>query len=232
MRAVNLATLRRRVRRRSDAGGDLRRFPDSEVDDCINEGIAQFHSEIVRASGQGFEEAEFSFVTVSGTNVYPLPAEFLQVRAVRLIEGDRVRSLRVFSEWDVDILKNTDLWINAGVAFYRLLGSNIELEPMPKSAVTCTVKYVNTAVKLVSDLNAIDGINGFEEFVVLWAAEVICTQNNEQDRVQLMMARRQEILDRMVAIINNRNDAEPPTVGDAARRLYRPYRWGPYGGSR
>ena len=87
-RNVDRATIRERVRWRSDTENATRRFPDTELNDAINEGIAQFHAEMVRARGQGFSEATTSVTTVTGVQEYALPATFLEVVKVwTLING-------------------------------------------------------------------------------------------------------------------------------------------------
>lgn len=230
MRTVSLTTLRSRVRWRTDTEREVSRFPDAELDDCINEAIAQFHSEIVRADGQGVEEASTSFMTVANTDTYPLPAVFLELRGVILTSFGYKRTLRVWSEIDVDLIANDDLWVNNDcISFYRLVGQNIQLMGMPKAAFRVDVKYVQTAVKLVAPSNTVDGVNGLEEYVVAWAGERFALKNRDWELNGALKAEREEIVDRLRALISNRNDAEPAHFEDGARRLNRPWRWGPYG---
>jgi len=233
MRTVSLTTLRSRVRWRTDTERETSRFPDAELDDCINEGIAQFHSELVRADGQGVQEASTFFMTVSGTDTYALPAVFLELRGVTLTSFGFVRTLRVWDEIDIDIIQNDDVWVNNDcIGFYRLVGDNIQLRGMPRGAFRIDMKFVQTAVRLVSPANTVDGINGLEEFIVAWAATCFADKNRDWELKGQMQARQEEVLDRLRALVSNRNDAEPDHFLDGARKLNRRWRWGPYGGMR
>lgn len=232
MRGVDLTTLRLRVRWRTDSAGDTRRFPDSELDDCINEGIAAFHGELVRAGGMGIEEAETSFLTVPSTETYLLPASFLQIRGIVSVYGGQQRTLRVYDETDLDLLNNSDLYMQPAAMYYRLVGDNITIKPTPKEAATIRIKYVKTAVKLLAPSSVLDGVDGLEEFVICWAGECFCVKNNEQDRLSALVQRRGEVLDRIIALTSNREDAEPAHFEDAALRQQTRRGYGPYGRNR
>jgi hypothetical protein len=233
MNGITLQELRDRVRWRSDTQGDTRRFPDTELDACINDGIKAFHAELVRADGMGIQEAEYVFNTADGTTDYALPASFLHIKAITIRNGGWVRTLRTYSELDLPMLMSTDIWSNScTLVGYRLMGDNIRILPMPRGVFPITIKYVQTAIKLTSPSSVLDGYDGLEEYVICWAAEAFCIKNNEQDRVAVLQGRRAEARDRIMALIVNRIEAEPPQVEDGAGYRDRPYAWGPYRGMR
>lgn len=234
MRTVSLTTLRSRVRWRTDTERETSRFPDTELDDCINEGIAQFQSELVRADGQGVQEASTFFMTVNGTDTYALSASLLEVRGVTATSPGFTRNLRVWSEIDVEILANADIWINGngnGIGFYRIVGDNIQLRGMPRSAFRVDIKYVQNAVKLVLPANTVDGVNGLEEYVVCWAGERFALKNRDWELNGALKAEREEVVDRLRALVSNKNASEPDTFQDGARNTLRGWRRGPYGRS-
>lgn len=215
-RQVDLGTLTRRLRWRTDTENETQRFPDSEAYDCLNEGIAQFHAEIVRADGQGYAAAETFFMSSIGQEMYAMPAEFLEVTEVAVLVDGRDRKLAVYDQWDRDALSNTSNWFDCGFGYYRIVGDNISLMSVPTAVRKVTVRYVATAVRLLAPTNTLDGIDGCEEFAVAWAAQRFAFKNGYWDLNDRLMADKAETLDRMRALVVNRNASEPNRVGDAA----------------
>jgi hypothetical protein len=227
MRTVSLTTLRSRVRWRTDTERETSRFPDTELDDSINEAIAQFQSELVRADGQGVEEASTFFMTVNGTDTYALSATLLEVRGVTATNSGITRALRVYSELDVELFANDDLWVNSNsIGAYRIVGANIQLRGMPRSAFRVDIKYVQNAVKLVAPSNTVDGVNGLEEYIVCWAGERFALKNRDWELNGALKAEREEIVDRLRALVSNKNASEPDRFQDGARNTMRSWRWG------
>lgn len=212
-RTVSLATLRSRVRRRSDTESEIARFPDSEVDDCINEGIAQFHAERMRIRPQGFDDAVTTVPVVAGTSVYALPATFLQVTKVYVTTSGYESQGYVYEEADTDGIVEPASWGGMGPAF-RLLGNNIQFRPTPTVAATVSVKYVATAVSLSAPSDTIDGVDGFEEYVVAWAAKLLCIKNSDTQQAAFCDALMASVLDRMRAVEHARNAVAPPRMLD------------------
>lgn len=228
-RQVSLTTLRQRVRWRTDTENETARFPDTELDDCINEGIAQYHAERIRSDAQGFADSETTFTTVSGTELYALPAEFLEVTHVSVTVDGRDRDLRLYDQWELETLSAISVRQDADFGFYRLVGDNISLKPTPKRARVVRVKFKGTAVRLTAPSNTVDGVVGLEEFIVAWASQRLAIKDRNWDLKGILETDKQEILDRMRAIDANRNASEPTRMADAAGRLRnnRPWcRWG------
>jgi hypothetical protein len=227
MRAVTLTDLRSRVRRRADVENEIERHPDVNVDDDINEGIAAFHSEVVRADGQGVLEGTTIFMTAANVDTYSLPAQFLQLRAATIFHDSREYDLRQFDVIDASVLSAMSGWLDGGIAYYRLYGDNIILKPTPTSAKRVTLKYVGSAVKLTAPSNTLDGIDGFEEYVVAWAAQRIAFKDENWDLLDRLENVKGEQLDKLRAIVSNRDDFEPARFQDGARNQRgRGGRWG------
>src|SRR5215470_17690036 len=84
-RAVSLGTIRDRIRRRADIMSETDRFPDAELNDDANEGLSQFHAEMVRVKGQGFQASDTFIATAGGQEKYSLPAQLLELTKVWLV---------------------------------------------------------------------------------------------------------------------------------------------------
>lgn len=219
MRTVSLATLRSRLLWRADVGNENQRFPVAEQDDCINEGIAKFHSEVVRADGQGVFDTDYAFMTVNGTETYSLPGEFLDVKTVKLVRDGVTRTLEVYSELDVDWLASPMYATDGWCRFYRLRGDNISIMPVTDAPYAVTVRYTPTAVRLVAPSNTLDGIDGCEEYVVAWAAQRFAIKNRDWELQGVLEGVKAESLDQMRALVVNRNAAEGERVQDHGRKL-------------
>src|SRR5882762_7912240 len=126
-RPVSLAVLRDRLRWRTDTQNELTRFPDAELNDCINEGIANFHAEVLRCRGQGFGETQTTITTAYGVQVYPLPAAALEVAKVWMTINSAERVLRTYEEFETDGLVEPVSFETIIDPSYRITGDNISI---------------------------------------------------------------------------------------------------------
>lgn len=214
MRPVDLTTLRQRVRRRTDTENEIARFPDTELDDAINEGIAQFHAERVRIRGQGFDEATTLFSTVAGTETYDLPATLLNVVKVWTKLDGAEFQLTGYEEPDTDGLVEPASWAMIRNVGFRIVGSQVSLRPIPDAVHTVYIKYVSTAVKLTAPSNTVDGVDGLEEFIVAWAGKRFAMKNEASGMVAMFDNEMVSNLDRLRALEHARNAANPPRMQD------------------
>lgn len=214
-RNVSRGDLRDQVRFRTDTQNETRRFPNTELDMYVNEGIAAFHRQMVRARGQGFGEATTTVTTANGVENYALPAAFLSVVKVWFKIDGVEHVLHDYEEWDTQGLVDVVSWKSSYVDFaYRLTGDNISLRPIPSDAVDIRVKYIATAVKLVADSNTVDGVDGLEEYAVLWAAKRVAIKQRDELLMGLCDAEMGKVLDDLMALQRARNAAEAPRMGD------------------
>lgn len=218
-RNVDLLTLRTRLRQRTDTEGEVSRFPDTEANDCINEGIAQFHVEMLRLRGQGFAEASTSVTTILGQEMYALPAALLEVIKVWATIDGQENVLRTYEPFETDGLIDTVSWGPYVDICYRMVGDNISLRPLPPAGKVVKINYVATAVKLVTDGNTVDGVDGLEEFVVAWAGARFAIKQRDWELKQALDAELSYMLARIQAIAAARNAAEPPRMQDVRGQL-------------
>lgn len=225
-RNVSRGDLRDQVRLRPDIQNEVRRFPDSELNYYINEGIAQFHAEMVRARGQGFSEATTSFATVNGQELYALPAALLEVVKVWTRIDGIERDLHSYEEWDTQGLVEPQSINSSYSNFgYRISGDNISIRPIPSDVLTIRIKYITTAIKLTNDASTLDGVDGLEEFVILWAARRVALKNRDEFLIAALKLESDEMLERLRAIQPARNAAEAPRLGDVRQDKLSWRRW-------
>lgn len=213
-RGVTLATLRSRVRWRTDTENETTRFTASEVDDAINEGIAKLHSRIARTRGQGYYFTSTDVTTAADVESYALPATFLQLTKVFAIINDVECVLRPYEEVDTHGMIDTVSWQSISQIRYRLHGSNISFRPRPDSAYTVTLEFVPTAVKLVNASDVFDGIDGMDEYVVSWASKRLAMKNRDFELCGVLDAEMSIALQEVDGFLHARDGGAPPSMLD------------------
>lgn len=215
-RLVTLLEARTAVRRRSDIENELARFPDVEINDYINAGIAQLHMEVLRLRGQGFGELQTSFPTVAAQEQYVLPAAFLEVLKVFTVINGVERVLHAYGPFETDGLTEPATWDSDldSPWSYRLVLDSISLRPKPKSVRTIFVNYIASAVKLTTDVSTFDGVDGFEEVAYGWACQLVAMKQGDDARNAAAQGLMGLGLDRIRGVQHARNAAEAPRVQD------------------
>lgn len=143
----------------------------------INQSIRRFIGRLVEAYGEDYYSKTSTISVVADTAAYALPSDFFRQVYFRVtIEGTRVKIERASLD-AIDMDQPENIGWSACVPGYRLLGNQVVFTPTPKASHTVTLRYVGTAVlfdnggSALSDLSAdtdyLDGINGWEEWVVL-----------------------------------------------------------------
>jgi len=98
---------------------------------------------------------------------------------------------------------------------YRVNGNRIWITPVPSGGQNIRLFYVPRFAGLVNDTDSLDGVNGWEEYVIIDAA--IKAKDKEESDVSVLMARKAEIVRRMESEAENRDAGSPSTVGDSRR---------------
>lgn len=215
-RNVSLAKIRARVRRRAGIQGEVTSFPDADLNDEINESLANLYDVIRKAFGSDFFRSSSTFTATSGIDTYSLPADLLTLVSVdAVVSGGLKLTVRRFMEaernlynafpWVVPVLPG----VYAPGIMYKLIGSNIRFIPIPTSNITFTLNYVQTAPSLVNDTDTFDGVNGWEEFVALDAAIRILLQDGESDLIARLENRLQQVTQRVIDLARERDSGEP-----------------------
>jgi dsDNA-binding SOS-regulon protein len=85
--------------------------------------------------------------------------------------------------------------------------------------------YAPRPQALLADTDLIDGIAGWEEYVIVEAC--IKAKTKQEDDVSVFMAQKQELLKRIEDAAENRDIGDPETVSDSKTRNFA---WGDTGG--
>lgn len=153
-RFVTRAALRARVRQRADVENDPH-VPDTEINDLLNEKITRVWDLLVMAAPPDYYTSSIQYTTNAGQEEYDLPPDFYKVRRVWEVLGTRVKPLDYADD------------------------SQRHLYEVPTGGQTVRLRFIHCAPVLGDDAESFDGVNGWEELIVLDAAIDIL---NKQER--------------------------------------------------
>ncbi len=103
--------------------------------------------------------------------------------------------------------------------FYKLLGNNIEVLPTPQGAFALELRYIPTATVLASDSDTFDGINGWDEFVVVDVARKMATKERDWEQVREFKGDLIKLEGRIRALAGARDRASNRHVVDVRGRV-------------
>ena len=199
--------------------------PDAEVDRYLNLGIAGLWHEWLQADvDRLLRTTEIS--TTSGTREYALPDDFAAIRLVEVLQGpggDVLGPLESFNLGDgtTSGASHAQVYDYIGVR-YTVIGqgqsgdeTRLLFDPDPQSR-AYRVRYIPGPPVLVNDGNTLDGVAGWEEWAVLWAAEQMMAK--EESDPSALIRRRAELTERMRILSGSRNAGMAPSVARVRHR--------------
>lgn len=193
----------------------------------VNYGLRRMHDFIISASGDEYLLKSYTFALTSNTAFYTLPADFLRERAFDLNVSPKPISMQRFQWRERNKYQWAQFnWGAIGAApMYALVGQQVVFYPAPTvQSAGITMWYfptlqstadggttwssgtvTNTAVQ-------VDGVNGFEQLAVLYAALMAKTkENTDPTGIQAQIA---EVKDWITNSVTRRNEGDPSYVGE------------------
>lgn len=235
-RSVTLTTLQTRVKQRAnlEVASSAVLYTTSELTDLINEGIAELYQPLTSSDGQTFYLESTTFTTNASTDTYAIGtgqpinvADFYKLRGVDITFGQNiVNTARPFMWNERNKYKWLPGWIYTTPVAYRMVGSGgvgtgslnikgaIKLIPSPPGQFNITVWYVPVPPVLVSGSDAFDGVDGFEEAIVCYAAARLLLKQRRFDHATVLQQEMERQLDRARAAMGTHDEGEPERVTD------------------
>lgn len=209
--AVTLLQLRTRVRQRTDNEhtGDF--VTNDELNQLINTKVLELYELLVI---HGLHRAE-STTTINPASVVPantsyaLPVDMFAVLGVygQLSTADPGRWL---TRHDHRVMVNG--YFPGDADTYRVVGSNIELNPPPTTGVY-TVRYVPVPPQLVDDADEFDGMLGWEEYIVVAVSiDVLDKEDGDPNTIMRLENRLARLKDRIKLAAQNAEMSEAVTI--------------------
>ena len=218
MRTKTLAQLRLQSRQRADkvnSGYIL----DSELNQYINNSITELYDLLVGAYGDDYYASTYVLNVNNTDTVYSLPTDFYKLLGIDLyINPSRFITLKPFQFNERGRYQDGSNWA-AIVAIqgprYHLKNNSIEFNPSPPGSYKMNMYYVPYCPELVADTDTFDGINGWEEYVVVDAA-IKMLQKEESD-VSVLMLQKKALMERINTMAENRDVGHSFVVNDVQR---------------
>lgn len=215
-RSFTVSELITRIRERSNT--ERSNFvTDDEIIRYIDQGYTRLYDLIV-SKFENYYINDYSFQTTGSTQFFDLPADFYKMVGLDQFQntsgsGDNALTVRPFNFNERNRYNNI-LFAVTAAAFYRYLiqGSKIKILPPPDAGITFKMWYIPAPTKITSTAQQIDGIAGWEEVVVLYAAVQIM---NKQELDSTPLKREYaEAVDRVITMATERDAALPERVTD------------------
>lgn len=211
-RTITVSDLMTRIRNASDETGS-KFIDDDELIEYIDSAYAEMYGILVDA----YQDYKISFAnfttqdTQDGVNIYQLPTNCYKVRGLDTSSGLSATSF-MFEEREK--LANIT-YVNDGLRTnlrYCVLGDTMLILPTP-AAESLTLWFVPVPARITSSSQIIDGVAGFEQYIVTHACIEIANKNESDPAVfERKLAR---IEKKIISFAANRNAAEPRQVIDA-----------------
>lgn len=212
---VTLTQLINSVRLKADmVGNDF--CSDTEITEYINKSIAELYDLLLTTTYGDDYFLTSDTITLTGATEYNLAtetADFYKLKGVDIQDGGVWRSLKPFMFQERNRQRTVSAPTLADRYRYRLVGTKLRFETNdPPPSGTIKIWYVPVYTPLVSGSDTFDGVNGWEEYVILDAAAK-CLLKEESDAsalLQLKAAQAKRIID----TAPNRDAGEPQRVID------------------
>jgi hypothetical protein len=188
MLTVTLAQLRTNARNRADMAGS-QFVSDAELNGYLNSSANELWDLLV-STVEDYGLSSSTVSLVAGTDTYSLPASFYKLRGVDLVDsnGNIIATLKPYNFRERASYSYSPTWNLAGLAYlrYHVQGNSIKFVPLPNQNQNVLLWFIPVLTQMVSDSDTLDGVNGFEEYVVVDAARKMRIKE-ESDTSQLDM---------------------------------------------
>jgi hypothetical protein len=215
---VSGQTLINEAYKRADQEGATDRHPRADVLRYVNQGRRELFDLLIEANGRGYYRAAspWSITTTANTTLYTgsFPAAFYQLISVRVSDGSIQETLIPFTPTEEPGLRRE------GVAAY--MPTHYEMRPngiclLPEHAAgrTVTVEYIAAPTDLTdSSSDYLDGVNGWEEYIVYFAAMCMAEKDDDAGCVARCDAGLKRLRERITKLAPKRDRYKPRRSSD------------------
>ena len=199
---ITLSQIRQQIRERADLVDDPF-FSDSELNSYINSSYAHLYNLLVKTNQDYYLTESLPFNLIPGQETYNLPSDFFKLVGVDAFVDSKWRPLKrfVFNERN-----------RTGILRYMVSGDKIRFKPVPESTHEIKLYYIPVYSKLTSDASTLDGLNGFEEYII-WDCIIKCKNKTEED-ASIALNERNLIEMKIRDIASERDSGSPAYVAD------------------
>lgn len=196
---------------------------DSEILSLLERANRELYDMLVQSFAEYYISST-QFTLIPGQDLYPVPTDFYKLQGVDLVQSfdaNQRLTLKPFMFAERNQYGAGTFYgaFNNSYLRYNLEGNNLRFRPLPQQAAVVELFYVPVAKTLTVSLtpaageqNAIDAINGYDEYLILDAA--INMLIKEESDVTALQAQKQETIARVTKVSAIRDIGMPPRVTD------------------
>ena len=212
MASFTLTEFRTRSRQRADMVNS-KFVTDAELDYFINASYGELYDLLVNTRGENYYVNSHDFTTTSNIDTYPLPADFFKLMGVDYVTSNtQAITLKAFRWQERNRFREPFYNVRNYNLMYQIRGNDLVFIPTPNGNQKIRLWYIPRHTELVNDFDEFDGINGWEEYIVIDAA--IKMRVKEESPVEELMIAKQDMKARILSACAGRDSSEPPRVVD------------------
>lgn len=216
-RNVSGQTLINEAFKRSDNEGATDRHPRADVLRYVNQGGTELYDLLVEARGRTYYRSTtpWTITTTADTTKYTssFPSTFYRLISVRVEEDDIVTPLHPFTPLEEGELRGTTF--ASKPTHYELHPDGIVLLPEHSAGLTVTVEYVKAYTNVTDAADSyFDGINGWEEYIVAFAARCMAVKDESWQLVNACDADMARLKERIKKLAPHRDAFRPRRMQD------------------
>ena len=218
-RTTTFAVLKAEARKRADVESADERHPDSDVGRYVNQGATALRELYIEARGRTyFRKDPAQTITTDGINSrFALNPDFLRLISIR-IAGLGGYTLDPFSQQDEPQLRS--FTSGAWPTHYELQPAYVEILPLPSAGMTVQLDYIPAFTDLEEEDDKLEGFNGHEEYVVLFAAQCIAVKDDEMDLARKLDDDMKKVAARVAKLAPGRDAFRGERVKDVRQTRY------------
>lgn len=210
---ITLGELRLRAKQASDMVNS-NFVTETEWNYYISNSYAELF-DILVGKFEDYYLADPYLVTIPGSeSSFELPDDFYKMRGLdRSLGGGEYYTLHPFTFERRNRRAISDVYRGTfPIVQYRIMGNNVIVSPDDQASGAYRLWYVPKYSQLTDDADEVNGVNGYEEYIIVDAA--IKALRKEESDVSVYLAQKQALLARIEAIAANRDAGECETVTD------------------
>lgn len=184
---------------------------NSEIDSLIEEAYSVMYNRLVNTNENYFISST-TLTLVAGTSIYSLPSDFLKLKGVDLNRNGLLYQLNQVPWEQRNKYQVISVAYQSIPTEYMFYNNSLRFVPVPNGGYTVTVYYIPAPPKYISDSTTIDGVAGFEKYIVNYCAA--CIRDKEEKDGSSFMLKAEKALQDMANAVAPRDFENAITIQD------------------
>lgn len=197
-------------------------YTDQELVSMVSQSYKELYDVVVTAYGDDYYLATpFSYTTIQNQQMYPLPNDFYKLLLVECAlnpqDPNSYVTIRQFMLREKNKWNYPNQYTMFGITNirYRLEGDNLFIVPQTQGNQALRIWYVPRPNQLINMTDLVDGISGWEEYIVADVCIKMLVKEESNEQAQAFAQQKAAMMKRLEDMANNRNIGEPQQVTDA-----------------